>query len=115
MTPIENLQSIISDPTSLPDDVEMAQQQLDRLASVGSANVQLAAVSQTEDPALAALLAALESAMRQGGGSGSAADVRRAVNEELSKRKITENDLSPDLLALINSQRKVSFTINKLY
>jgi cobaltochelatase CobS len=43
------------------------------------------------------------------------ADIRKAVNEELNLRKITESDLSPSLLALLHSTRKVQLTINKMF
>ena len=42
------------------------------------------------------------------------AEVRKAVNEELAKRKITEQDLSTSLLAMLDSKRKVTLTIGKL-
>jgi hypothetical protein len=66
------------------------------------------------DAELMAVLSALQSAMKGGGGNVNMADLRKAVNEELAKRKITETDLAPQLLALLNSTRNVKLTVGKL-
>ena len=92
-TQIEILQNIIDTSTD-PINVENAKKELDRLSSIGSAQVQQVAVSGQGDAEVLALLAGLEKALKSGGGSGnvSMADIRKAVNEELNLRKITEND-----------------------
>jgi MoxR-like ATPase len=112
---VEMLESIINDPNSSQDTINLAQTQLNKLQSVGGAQVQLAAMSGGEsDAELAAILAALQSALKGGGGNVSMVEIRKAVNEELAKRKITESDLAPQLLAFINSNRSVNLTIGKL-
>jgi len=115
-TQIEILQNIIDTSTD-PINVENARKELDRLSSIGSAQVQQVAVSGQGDAEVVALLAGLEKALKSGGGSAnvSMADIRKAVNEELNLRKITESDLSPSLLALLQSTRKVQLTINKMF
>jgi len=115
-TQIEILQNIIDTSTD-PINVENAKKELDRLSSIGSAQVQQVAVSGQGDAEVVALLAGLERALKSGGGSAnvSMADIRKAVNEELNLRKITESDLSPSLLALLQSTRKVQLTINKMF
>jgi cobaltochelatase CobS len=115
-TQIEILQNIIDTSTD-PINVENARKELDRLSSIGSAQVQQVAVSGQGDAEVLALLAGLEKALKSGGGGAnvSMADIRKAVNEELNLRKITESDLSPSLLALLQSTRKVQLTINKMF
>jgi hypothetical protein len=61
-----------------------------------------------------AVLAGLQQALQMGGGKVSMSEVRKAVNEELSKRKISKDDLGKDLLAYLDSNRKVTLTIGKL-
>jgi cobaltochelatase CobS len=113
---IQELERIISTSTD-PDTIALAKKRLDSLASVGSANVQLAAQDtsgQSDD--LKAILVALQRAIAvSGGGAVSQADFRKFLNEELKIRKISENDLSADLLAMINSSRSVNLTVNKLF
>lgn len=115
-TQIEILQNIIDTSTD-PINVENARKELDRLSSLGSAQVQQVAISGQGDAEVLALLAGLEKALKSGGGGAnvSMADIRKAVNEELNLRKITESDLSPSLLALLQSTRKVQLTINKMF
>jgi cobaltochelatase CobS len=113
-TQIELLEGIINDPNTTDANRELAQKNLARLQSVGSAQVQTAAISGEGDAELMAVLNALQSALKSGGANVSMSEVRKAVNEELSKRKITESDLSPSLIALLNSTRNVKLTIGKL-
>jgi len=116
-TQTEKLEAIIADPQTRDDIKQDAQQKLNelrRLESVGSAQVQLAAASGEGDPEVLAVLAGLQQALQMGGGKVSMAEVRKAVNEELAKRKITEQDLSTSLLAMLDSKRKVTLTIGKL-
>jgi cobaltochelatase CobS len=113
---IQELERIIATSTD-PDTIALAKKRLESLASVGSANVQLAAQDtsgQSDD--LKAILVALQRAIAvSGGGAVSQADFRKFLNEELKIRKISENDLSTDLLAMINSSRSVNLTVNKLF
>jgi len=116
-TQTERLEAIIADPQTRDDIKQDAQQKLNeirRLESVGSAQVQLAAASGEGDPEVMAVLAGLQQALQMGGGKVSMTEVRKAVSEELAKRKITEADLSADLLAMLQSSRKVTLTIGKL-
>ena len=116
-TATEKLESIIADPQTRDDIKQDAQQKLNeirRLESIGGAQVQLAAATGEGDPEVMAVLAGLQQALQMGGGKVSMAEVRKAVNEELSKRKITEDDLSKSLLAYLDSNRKVTLTIGKL-
>ena len=113
-TQIENLEAIINDPTSSDVNKELARKNLERLQAVGSAQIQTAAMTGEGDAELMAVLSALQSAMKGGGGNVNMADLRKAVNEELAKRKITESDLAPQLLALLNSTRNVKLTVGKL-
>jgi cobaltochelatase CobS len=115
---IQKLEEIIATSTD-PVTVEKAQQMLDlenrRLASIGSAQVQTAAMTGVGDADVVAVLEAIKSALKSSGtGTVNMADLRKAVNEELAIRKITEKDLSPSLLAWLNSSRKVNLTINKM-
>jgi cobaltochelatase CobS len=114
-TQIETLEGIINDPSSTPVNVELARKQLERLQAVGSAQIQTAAMTGEGDAELMAVLSALQSAMKGGGGNISIAELRKAVNEELAKRKITIDDLSPQLLGTLNATRPVSFTVRKLF
>jgi cobaltochelatase CobS len=111
--PIEMLQNIVATSTD-PVIRENAQKELDRLASIGSAQVQIAQSSGTMDAQLQLILGAIEKALLAGGTNVSMADIRKAVNEELLKRKITEADLSASLLAMLQSNRPVSLTIRKV-
>jgi len=117
-TQIEKLEEIIATSTDQVT-VAKAQQMLDqenrRLASIGSAQVQAAAMTGVGDADVVAVLEAIKSALKSSGtGNVNMADLRKAVNDELSIRKITENDLSASLQSLLNSSRKVNLTINKM-
>jgi cobaltochelatase CobS len=114
-TQIENLEAIINDPTSSDVNKELARKNLERLQAVGSAQIQTAAMTGEADAELMAVLSALQTAMKGGGGNVNMADLRKAVNEELAKRKINIDDLAPQLLALLNSTRPVAFTVRKLF
>jgi cobaltochelatase CobS len=61
-----------------------------------------------------AVLNALQGALKSGGGNVSMSDIRKAVSDELAKRKITETDLAPSLLAFLNSTRAVKLTTGRL-
>ena len=115
---IEQLQSIISDPDTSAENLALAQQMLAdeerRLADVGAARMQVA-VGDT-DAALAATLEGFKKLLerKNAGANISMADIRRAVNEELTFRKINMSDLSPDLLQFLNSTRAVTFTLKMM-
>ena len=115
---IQKLEEIIAtstDPVTVAKAQEMLDQENRRLASIGSAQVQAAAMSGVGDADVVAVLEAIKSALKSSGtGTVNMADLRKAVSEELAIRKITENDLSKDLISLLNSSRKVNLTINKM-
>jgi hypothetical protein len=93
---------------------EQAQKELDKLAQIGSVQVQSANVGVTGlDPDVQAVLDALNMAV-QGGGVANINDIRQVVIDELAKRKINFNDLSDSLKALLNSTRKVQITIRNI-
>lgn len=115
---IEQLQSIISDPDTSPDNLKLAQDMLaaeqKRLADIGGARVQLG--TGDDEAGLSATLDVLKKLLEKkvGGAQISMADIRRAVNEELAIRKINMSDLSPDLLQFLNSTRAVTFTLKMM-
>jgi hypothetical protein len=117
-TQIEKLEEIIatsSNPVTVAKAQEMLDQENRRLASIGSAQIQATAMTGVGDADVVAVLEAIKSALKSSGtGNVNMADLRKAVNDELSLRKITENDLSKSLLAWLNSSRKVNLTINKM-
>jgi midasin (ATPase involved in ribosome maturation) len=93
---------------------EQAQKELEKLASIGSVQVQSANAGVTGlDPEVQAVLDALNMAV-QGGGVANLNDIRQVVIDELAKRKINFNDLSDSLKALLNSTRKVELTIRNI-
>jgi cobaltochelatase CobS len=93
---------------------EQAQKELDKLASIGSVQVQSVNAGVTGlDPDVQAVLDALNMAV-QGGGVANINDIRQVVIDELAKRKINFNDLSDSLKALLNSTRKVELTIRNI-
>jgi cobaltochelatase CobS len=113
-TKVDELKNIIATSND-PAIVDIAQKQLDALESIGGAQVQIAQATQSQDPEILAVLGALEKIIQSGGGGNvSQNDLRKAINEELKIRKITKADLSPDLLAFIESERKVQITINQM-
>ena len=101
-TQIQMLEEIINDPKSSPDNVKRAQDTLNKLQAVGGAQIQTAALTGEGDAELMAVLNALQGALKSGGGNVSMSDIRKAVSDELAKRKITETDLAPSLLAFLN-------------
>lgn len=111
---ITRLENIVATSTD-PQQVDMAQKELQRLASLGSAQVQVAAsTGMSDDAQIRAMLDALTLAVQAGGASVSAADVRKAVADELKKVKIDYDDLSDSLKAFLASTQKVEVTIKQL-
>jgi len=108
---IQDLKNIIATSTD-PENVEMAKQSLQELTPISAPTV---ALPSDADSSVLAILNALQNALALGGSSVNAADLRKIINEELAKRKITENDLSASLIAMLNSARTVSITANKLF
>lgn len=106
----QQLQNIIATNTD-PKAVELAKAQLEQIEkSEGLTSVSAPQGAEYSDE-VKAVLAALQNAVRSGGGNVSATDLRKAVNEELDKRKIRKSDLSPDLLSWLSSFRKVEISV----
>lgn len=94
---------------------EAAQKELDRLASIGSAQVQVAAsAGGSDDAQIKALLDALTIAVQTSGASVNKSDLQKLVVDELKKIKIDYDDLSPSLQAFLASNQKVQVTIKQL-
>lgn len=110
---IARLEDLVKN-SSVPLIREQAQKELDKLATIGSVQVQSASAGVTGlDPEVQAVLDALNMAV-QGGGVANINDIRKVVIDELAKRKINFNDLSDSLKALLNSNRKVELTIRNI-
>lgn len=113
-TKVDELKNIIATSND-PAIVDIAKKQLEALESIGGAQVQIAQATQSQDPEILAVLGALEKIIQSGGGGNvSQSDLRKAISEEFKIRKITKADLSPELLAFIESERKVQITINQM-
>ena len=110
---VEQLEAMLN--SSNPIIRENAEKELKRLESIGSAQLQVAAQSTSNaDEQVAALLAGLAQAVKSSAKGISPADLRQAVSEELKARKITENDLSPSLLASLKSSRPVNVMLRTM-
>ncbi len=114
---VEKLQEIIATSTNA-EAVEMAKKQLERLTSMGAAQVQIASTSPSvESPELAIILDTLRSVVSKGGVGAGKSDIRDIVLEEFAIRKINYDDLSESLKALLESfksTRKVQLTISSM-
>ena len=85
---VEKLQEIIATSTNA-EAVEMAKKQLERLTSMGAAQVQIASTSPSvESPELAIILDTLRSVVSKGGVGAGKSDIRDVVLEEFAIRKI---------------------------
>ena len=112
---ITRLQNIINSPDSTPDQRAMAQQQLDRLSSIGSAQVMNATGTGGSDAdTIRVLMEALTQAVQSQKKTVSAAEVRKVVIDEMKKNKIDLDDLSDSLRAFLTSQQQVTITIQQL-
>lgn len=112
-TQIETLENIIATTTN--DAIkQQAEQELATLrASMQSAPPAAIPTNDADAAVLQALLDAMQNALRKGTGSVNMADLRQAINDELQIRKISESDLSPQLLAKLQSNRPVTLNIVK--
>jgi cobaltochelatase CobS len=105
---IDQLNNIIATSTSQVA-IDRAKKQLEALATQGQVKV----LTNSLEPDVQAVIDALNRVV-SGGGNASQSDIKRIVLEELVKRKITEQDLGADVLAMIQSSRKVELTIRTL-
>lgn len=116
---IEELERIIA-TSKRAETIEMAKKTLaeeqSRLADIGAAQIQAASQSGSLDPKMLGLLEAIKMAIKpqSGGGSVDINQVRQLITDELHKRKISEDDLTPSLKSWLNASRKVVLTIDKL-
>ena len=109
---IDRLNTIITNPASSKVSVETAKKQLSRLESMGNVQVIGQQAGVTLDPNAQAILDGLNKALSKG--YTSSVDIRTEIEEVLKIRKITENDLSDSLRALLNSTRKLELTITQI-
>jgi len=109
---IDRLNTIISNPSSSKVSVETAKKQLSRLESMGNVQVIGQQAGITLDPNAQAILDGLNKALSKG--YTSTVDIRNEIEEVFKVRKITENDLSDSLRALLNSTRKLELTITQI-
>jgi cobaltochelatase CobS len=105
---IDKLNNIIATSKSQVA-IDRAKKQLEALATQGQVKV----LTNSLEPDVQAVIDALNRVV-SGGGNASQSDIKRIVLEELAKRKITEQDLGADVLAMIQSSRKVELTIRTL-
>jgi hypothetical protein len=105
---IDQLNNIIATSTSKVA-IDRAKKQLEALATQGQVKV----LTNSLEPDVQAVIDALNRVV-SGGGNASQSDIKRIVLEELAKRKITEQDLGADVLAMIQSSRKVELTIRTM-
>lgn len=109
---IDRLNTIISNTSSSKVSVETAKKQLSRLESMGNVQVIGQQAGITLDPNAQAILDGLNKALSKG--YTSTVDIRNEIEEVFKVRKITENDLSDSLRALLNSTRKLELTITQI-
>lgn len=110
MATVQQLQDIINNPALDQNTRDLAAKRLQEMSSQQTVSVPQAG---SVDPQVMALISALENALRGGSGSANINDIRKAINEEFSKRKITESDLSPSLMARLQSSRPVTLTVRQ--
>lgn len=114
---VQKLQEIIATSTN-PEAVEMAKKQLERLTSMGAAQVQIAStMPSSESSELGNLVQILNNIVSKGGVGASPSEIRDVVLQELAIRKINYDDLSESLKALLESfksTRKVQLTISSM-
>jgi cobaltochelatase CobS len=105
---IDKLNNIIATSKSQVA-IDRAKKQLEALATQGQVKV----LTNSLEPDVQAVIDALNRVV-SGGGNASQSDIKRIVLEEMAKRKISEQDLGADVLAMIQSSRKVELTIRTL-
>ena len=109
---IDRLNTIINNPKSSQTAIDSAKTQLSRLEAEGNVQVLNQQAGVVNDPQIQALLDGLNQAMSKG--YTSTIDIRKEIDDVLKFRKITENDLSDSLKALISSTRKLELTITQI-
>jgi len=89
-----------------------AEKMLQRLEAQGAVAVMSQAQGLNLDPNVQALLDGLNNALSKG--LSKATDIRQEIEDIFKVRKITEQDLSDSLRALITSNRKLELTIHQI-
>lgn len=112
---LEYYQDIVND-TTVPELLRnQAQKQIERLASIGSAQVQTSASTGSGDAQIQAVIDAMQSAVNAyAGKSGNPEQIKKIVDEEISKSKIDFSQLSDGLKAMLQSSQKVELTIRQM-
>jgi len=112
---LEYYQEIVNDTTTPELLRNQAQKQIDRLASIGSAQIQTSASTGVGDPQIQAVIDAMQAAVNAyAGKSGNPEQIKRIVDEEISKSKIDFSQLSDGLKAMLQSSQKVELTIRQM-
>jgi cobaltochelatase CobS len=89
-----------------------AKDQLERLATEGAVQVQVASATGNMDAEVMAIIDALNAAVS--GGVSDPDEVRKIVIEELRKIKIDYDDLSDSLKSMLNSSKKVEVVVRNI-
>lgn len=112
---LEYYQDIVND-TTVPELLRnQAQKQIERLASIGSAQVQTSASTGSGDAQIQAVIDAMQAAVNAyAGKSGNPEQIKKIVDEEISKSKIDFSQLSDGLKAMLQSSQKVELTIRQM-
>jgi hypothetical protein len=112
---LEYYQDVVNDTTNPELVRNQAQKQIDRLASIGSAQVQTAATTGNLDPQIQAVLNAMQAAVNAyGGKSANPQQIKQIVDDEIAKAKIDFSQLSDGLKAMLQSQTKVELTLRQM-
>lgn len=112
---LEYYQEIVNDTTTPELLRNQAQKQIDRLASIGSAQIQTSASTGVGDPQIQAVIDAMQAAVNAyAGKSGNPEQIKRIVDEEISKSKIDFSQLSDGLKAMLQSSQKVELTLRQM-
>jgi cobaltochelatase CobS len=107
----------IANNTSLSDSMRnQAQKQIDRMGSLGSAQVQTMNPNTAGlDPQVQAVLTALQTAVSAYQGKNiNPTQLKKLVDDEIAKAKIDYSQLSDGLKAMLQSQVKVELTIRQM-
>ena len=113
---LEYYQEIVND-TSYSDTMRnQAQKQIDRMGSLGSAQVQTTNPNTAGlDPQVQAVLNALQTAVSAYQGKNiNPTQLKKLVDDEIAKAKIDYSQLSDGLKAMLQSQVKVELTIRQM-
>lgn len=113
---LEYLQDIVNDLQNDKSIRDAAQKEIDRMAAVGSAQIQTATSNPNLDAETNAVLSALQGAINAYNTQNSVdpAQVKALIDAELQNYKVSYDGLSDSLKALLSSQQKVELTIRQM-